>query len=70
MDFSTNYIMSSLLISCIGGAFFLYGKKAQRLYPLLGGIVLCIYPYFITNLYAMWATAAAIMALLYFLREQ
>src|SRR5205823_1152316 len=69
MDLNFNNLLSQLLISCAGMGFVLYGKKGQHLWPLIGGIALCTYPYFVTNIWALWALALAIMGGLYFLRE-
>jgi hypothetical protein len=33
--------------------YFVYGKKQQAALPLLAGIVLCIFPYFVSNVYIM-----------------
>ena len=63
-------LFSSLFISCIGMGYFLYGKKAGRLWPLLGGIALCVYPYFVGSVLLMWVLAAAIMVGVYLMREQ
>lgn len=70
MDWSPGYLLSSLLISCAGMGFFLYGKKAQRLFPLLAGIALGVYPFFVSNLWMMWGLAVVIIAFVWFLREQ
>ena len=50
--------------------FFMYGKKAGRLYPLVAGILLCVYPYFISSVLLMWGIAVAIVVGVYLLREQ
>lgn len=46
---STSYLIWSLLISSIGLGYFLYGKKASNLIPLISGLFMMIYPYFIQN---------------------
>jgi hypothetical protein len=53
--------MSGLLISGLGLFLFLYGKRATR--PLLLGIglAMCVYPYFISNLVAVWVLTAALL---------
>ena len=52
MDFGTTLIFS-ILFGSIGMGYFVYGKKQQAALPLLAGIGLCIYPYFMSNLYIM-----------------
>jgi hypothetical protein len=71
MDFGNPWsLFSGLLISCVGMGYFLYGKKAQKLWPLLAGLALGIYPYFISSVWLMWALALGIMGGVYMLREQ
>jgi hypothetical protein len=70
MDFSSANFISSMFIGLIGFAYFMYGKKAGRIYPLLAGMGMCIYPYFIASAWLMWGICAALMAACWFLREQ
>ena len=52
MDFGTSLIFS-ILFGSIGMGYFVYGKKQQAAIPLITGIVLCIFPYFVSNVYIM-----------------
>ena len=52
MDFGTTLIFS-ILFGSIGMGYFVYGKKQQAALPLLAGIVLCVFPYFVSNVYIM-----------------
>jgi hypothetical protein len=52
MDFGTTMIFS-ILFGSIGMGCFVYGKKQQAALPLLAGIGLCIFPYFVSNVYIM-----------------
>ena len=70
MDFSVGTLWSGLMISCLGMGLFLYGKRAQRLLPLLAGLAMGICPFFFTSVLAMWGVTAAVLGALYFLREQ
>ena len=70
MDLSIGNLWSALMISVLGAALFLYGKKAQRLYPLLAGIAMCIYPYLISDWMLLWGITVGILLLLYYFREQ
>lgn len=38
-----------ILTSAIGLAYFIYGKRQQRFTPLLAGLALCVYPYFVDS---------------------
>jgi hypothetical protein len=56
------------LFSAIGFAFFLYGRKQRAPIPLVCGIALMIYPYFIPNVFALVAIGIALAAIPYFFR--
>jgi hypothetical protein len=64
VDFNANSLLLSLLIGCVGFVCFAYGKRQQRFPQMLAGIVLSIYPYFVTNLILMGAIAVAVLALM------
>jgi hypothetical protein len=49
---SESSLILSLIFSSIGFGFFLYGKKGKKSVPLMCGIALMVYPYFITSTYA------------------
>ena len=49
--FDTNILYTSLIFSSFWIWYFIYWKKAWKLIPLISGIILMIYPYFITNVY-------------------
>ena len=46
-------LLWGLLFGLIGFGFFLYGKKQKAVVPLITGIVLCVVPYFIANVYVL-----------------
>ena len=62
--------MNSLVIGMIAGAFgvgyFIYGKKQQKLAPMLAGVGLCVYPYFTENLWLLISIGAALLAMPFF----
>lgn len=62
MDFSAGSLFLSLAIGTVGAGFFIYGKKQGRLPQLVGGIVLSLYPYFISNLWVMGGIALGVIA--------
>jgi hypothetical protein len=62
MDFGTTLIFS-ILFGSIGMGYFVYGKKQQAAVPLLAGIVLCIFPYFVSNVYIMVLVGVALTVL-------
>jgi hypothetical protein len=48
--------------------FFVYGKKQKAIIPILSGIGLMVFPYFISNLYIMILSGIILVALPYFIR--
>ena len=61
-------LLWSLLFSLIGLGFFTYGKRQTAPIPLVVGLTLMIYPYFVTNLALLIAIGIALIALPYFMR--
>lgn len=45
----TTQILLSVLWGAIGLGYFVYGKKQQRFLPLVSGIALMAFPYFVEN---------------------
>ena len=65
---NTSLLLWSLLFSSIGLGFFVYGKKQKAVVPLLSGLGLMIYPYFVSNPLLLVAIGAALVMLPYFVR--
>ena len=59
MLFSGDWLFASLLVSSVGGGFFLYGKKQSRLPQLLCGLALIAESMFVASLGWMLGLAAA-----------
>ena len=57
-----------LVTGVIGMAYFVYGKKQSRPVPLVAGIALMVYPYFIDSLAISIAVGVALMALPFIFR--
>jgi hypothetical protein len=57
-----------LLFGSIGFGFFLYGKKQKAIVPLITGIVLCVVPYFIANVYVLVTIGVILAAIPFFVR--
>jgi hypothetical protein len=60
--------MWGMLFGAFGLGFFVYGKKQKAIVPLLSGIGLMVFPYFVTNVYIMVLAGVVLIALPYFLR--
>jgi len=61
MDLSAGNLFLNLLVSAVGAGFFIYGKKQGRMPQMIGGILLSVYPYFISNLWVMAGIGVAIV---------
>jgi hypothetical protein len=57
-----------MLFGAIGSGFFIYGKKQNAFVPLATGLLLCVFPYFITNVYLMLLVGCLLMAVPYFFK--
>ena len=53
MSFDPSTLFVSLLTSAIGYALFSYGRKQARIPQVVGGLLLMVYPYFVSSLTSM-----------------
>jgi hypothetical protein len=60
MSFEPTSLFVAVVMSGIGFALFVYGKKQQRGPQLGAGLALMVYPYFVSGALAMIAVGAAI----------
>lgn len=65
---SISTLMWGIVFGSIGLGFFVYGKKQKAIIPILSGIGLMVFPYFISNIYVMILTGIVLAALPYFVR--
>ena len=63
-------LLSGVLIGFIGLGLLIYGKKQQAPAPLIAGLALCIFPYFVASALLMWLIAAACLGGLYLLSRR
>jgi hypothetical protein len=61
-------LLWGILFSSIGLGFFIYGKKQGSVCPLICGIGLMAYPYFVSNTIALVVIGVVLMAVPYFFR--
>jgi hypothetical protein len=57
-----------LLFGSIGLGFFIYGKKQRAVVPLVCGLALILFPYFVSNVMLLVGVGVLLIALPYFLR--
>jgi len=65
---STALLFWGLLFGAIGLGFFVYGKRQKAVVPLVCGLTLMVFPYFVTNTILLVAIGIALTVLPYFIR--
>ena len=68
MEIDTTYLFFVIFFSAVGMAYFVYGKKQSALIPLICGLLLMIYPYFVSDTLPMVGVGAVLSAIPYFVR--
>jgi hypothetical protein len=64
----TAVLLWGLLFGSIGLGYFIYGKKQRAAVPLVCGLGLMIFPYFVPNTTLLVGVGAMLIAIPYFLR--
>ena len=62
------YIFFVILFSAAGMAYFMYGKKQAAFVPLLTGLALMIYPYFVSSNLVLVGVGLLLAAVPWFIR--
>jgi hypothetical protein len=57
-----------LVFGSIGLGFFIYGKKQRAVVPLICGLALILFPYFVSNVVLLLGIGVLLVAIPYFLR--
>lgn len=52
-------LLIGMLAGVFGVAYFAYGKRQAKLVPLITGVLLCIYPYFIESV--LWMSIVGVL---------
>ena len=68
MTLDPTYLFLVILFSAAGMAYFMYGKKQAAFVPLLVGVTLMVYPYFVSNKLPLVAIGGVLVAIPYFVR--
>ncbi len=63
-----SWLLWGLLFGSIGLGFFLYGKKQRAVVPLVCGLTLMMFPYFVSSTLLLVAIGAVLIAVPYFVR--
>jgi hypothetical protein len=62
-------IISGFIFGIVGWYAFIHGKREKSMRPMVIGIMLMVYPYFVPNTILAIAIGLALCAALYFWRE-
>ena len=65
---SEPWLLWSLLFGSFGLGFFVYGRKQKAVVPMLCGLALMIFPYFVSNTILLVSIGVALMVVPYFVR--
>jgi hypothetical protein len=61
-------LLWGLLFGSIGLGYFIYGRKQNSAVPLICGLALIVYPYFVSNIMLLVGIGVLLAAIPYFLR--
>jgi hypothetical protein len=62
-------LIISMIFSTIGTGFFIYGRKQGKFVPLMVGIVLGVYPYFVPDITLMILVGLVLAFIPYLFRD-
>lgn len=62
------WLLWGLVFGCVGLGFFSYGRKQRAVVPLVCGLTLMIFPYFISSTLLLVGIGIALIVLPYFIR--
>ncbi|MEQ8859740.1 MAG: hypothetical protein RIC56_13935 [Pseudomonadales bacterium] len=61
-------LLWAMLFGAIGLGYFVYGRKQRAVVPLVCGLALMAYPYFVSGTYVVLGIGIALMSVPYFVR--
>jgi hypothetical protein len=67
-DFTPSTLLWGLLFGSIGTGFFVYGRKQQEPVPMVCGVGLMVFPYFVSNSYLLVVIGIVLVAIPWFAR--
>ena len=62
------WLLWGLLFGSIGLGYFIYGRKQSAVVPLVCGLALIVFPYFVSNMMLLVGIGVVLIAIPYFLR--
>ena len=67
--FDAYNILAGFIFGTIGLGAFKFGRQLERTKPIIIGLALMIYPYFVYNKYLLWGIGTTLLVLLWFNRH-
>jgi hypothetical protein len=67
MSWDPEVLLASLVVSSIGWVLFSYGRKTRRMPQIAVGVIMLVYPYFVSNIAWLLGLVPALLALLWLL---
>jgi len=61
-------LLWGLLFGSIGLGYFIYGRKQRAAVPLVTGLALMVFPYFVSNAWLLVGVGVVLAAIPYFVR--
>jgi len=55
-------LIVGLLASALGAGYFVYGKRQAKIAPMVAGVLLCVYPYFVDGMLWLVLVGVALAA--------
>jgi hypothetical protein len=65
MNLDANSLLASMLIGSVGLGLLIYGKKQVRVPQIVAGVILLVYPYFVSNVLLMLGIAVVALGALW-----
>ena len=66
MDFEPGPLLASLLVSSVGLVLVMYGKRQKRIPQIAIGVLLLVFPYFLSSAWLILLIGALLCGLLWF----
>jgi hypothetical protein len=65
---NTTSLLFGVLYGAIGFGYLIYGRRQQKGIALLSGVVLCAFPYFVSNIVLLILIGLVLIALPFYIR--
>lgn len=62
-------MLIGILAGIVGGGYFLYGKKTSKISPMVCGVGLMVYPYFVESVWVLLAIGVVLCVAPFIVRD-